>query len=244
MARVAFCQQWSLIKGTFAVNVAPGRVNMRVLLAWMAVESGGSATAPRGAKYNFLQIKETGKGGQTSEGFAIYSNVLEAAAAARKRIDQEPAILRARGRGPDAQMRAIARAWPRGPGQALGTPAESYLASLQEKFKCISPKSILEGGLLGVRDPGGFHEGRQGRVTDALAGTIRTGADPLGALGGWVGDLIRGLGPVLLNFALSTTALALIGFGIWQLVKSSPAAEGAKQAASIAAGAAGGRVPR
>lgn len=244
MSEVYYCQQWSLAKGTFVLEVMKVIPRPHMLLAWLAVESGNDAKAPRGAEHNFLQIKGTGSKGRTSEGFARYRSAREAGRAARRRIKQEPGIMEARKKDRDTLFRAIANAWNDGPGVTVGTPPESYVAALHEKYNCIDSKKVVEGGFVGVQDPGG---GRTGGVAGKAMGATFELAEKL-IPGEHSGDrprlpgfdfagLAGVLWPVLLKTALAGTGLALIGYGIKGLF-SSKAATATKTVAPAAAGAA------
>jgi hypothetical protein len=238
-----FCQQWTSYKNTFAAMLwARTRLNLRVILAWMAVESGGAGDRPNGARFNYLQIKGTGQAG-SSNGFKVYEDQFDAARDAIANIKARPEILRAVGRGPEAQLEAIARAWPRGPGQATRVPVHSYRQALEEKFNCISVDQIND--YFDLTNP----ELRKERQ-EALARMSETfGREPrqsiedriTGALGNAVGALgenVAGaLWPVLLKSSLAATGLALIGYGVVRLAGSGKPAEHVKQAVPVVAAA-------
>lgn len=237
MARVAYCQQWDVQKGTFVAHVMRVLPRPHVILAWIAVESGGSALSPRGADFNFLQIKDKGSKGQTDEGFAIYANATEAAKAARRRIRNEPGIMRARKKSVDELLRAIANAWNDASGITVGKVPEGYYNALKEKYDCIKSEDIIAGGFLGIR--AGF--GDEGKVNvdtpDEVRAALEFAKDPADKIGGWVGDLLEGLWPILLKTALAGTGLALIVYGVKGLFGST-AAESTAKVAPVAAGTA------
>jgi hypothetical protein len=72
------------------------------------------------------------------------------------------------------------------------------------------------------------------------AGEIFEGAGDVAgsAITGWVDDLRKAMIPVLLNGALATTGLALMGYGVAKLAGSGKAGEAVKKGAPIAAGTA------
>lgn len=246
-----FCQQWDINKGTFVVDLMTRTgLHPRILLAWVAVESGGDPIAPRGARYNYLQIKERGDLGQTREGFAIYSSPNVAAKAAARRIKNEPGILKSIGHGSDAVMRAIAKAWDDGPGVARGPVPQGYLNTFKAKFNCITHKSVVEGHFLGIRAGFGdeqLHDPnlteRLGRVTKKMkedgpiAAAVQLGKEATGATvdkvfsSDWAEDAVK----VLLTGALAGTGLALFGYGLVKAFGSTGAGETAKHVASPAA---------
>lgn len=260
-----YCQQWTLQRGTFAAWVsARSGVHPRIVLAWMAVESGGDPIAPRGARHNYLQIKERGDAGQTAEGFAIYSTPLAAANAAVRRIKAEKNIGRAIGKGAPTVMHAIADTWDDGPGVTVGGTNQSYYNRLKAKFDCISKQDVIDGGFVGIRAGIGDEQltdreltERLGNVAESMkkdgplsaagqlakeaagaAGEKAAGSRLADALGGFADDLW----PVLLKSAMAATGLALIGFG---LVKATGAGAKAREAATkatpVAAGVASAR---
>ncbi len=258
MSRIAYCQQWSVEKGTFVLEVMKVIPRPHMLLAWIAVESGGSALSPGGADFNFLQIKGRGSRGQTASGFAIYRDAREAGKAARRRIRNEPGIMRARTKDRDALFTAIANAWNDGPGVTVGAAPQSYVAALHEKYNCISSKDVVAGGFLGVRVTagggegtgpgaeriasivrGGAEEGPLGALSAAAGAAIGAGADLVGDKLGWSEKLAQALWPVLLKLALAGTGLALITYGVKGLFGST-AATTTEKVAPVAAGVAGG----
>jgi hypothetical protein len=231
---VRFCQQWTPSKALFAGLVWAGTfeagapLHPRILLAWMAKESGGAT----GEVYNnYLQIKGVGDRGSTSDGFAKYSSEMKAAAAAIHRIKQEEVILKQVGNGPENVMRAITRTWDDGPGVTVGKPNEKYLRDLKQKFDCIDRAEAV-----------GMIEESEGQRYDAIIETLGLGgtgfspADGMAAAIGYVGDAInnavRGLWPLLLKGAGVSLGLGLIGLAVASLARSSTAGEHAKQAAS------------
>lgn len=232
----SFCQQWSPAKTEFAWALwARERINMRVLLAWMAVESGGARQAAS-VGYNFLQVFS----GDQARRFNTNHDAYRATVFA---IRERPEILHARGRGPAAQMDAITRAWARGPGNAAtvhelkNNPGlKGYRQRLQDRFDCIDPTLIQFV----------FHVGtdEQKRSRDIANRATSEELNPVEKAGQFISDAISGIAddiwPVLLKAALATTGLALIGYGVKQLVGSNSAAEHTQQATSTAGAVAGG----
>lgn len=233
MAETKYCQQWTTDRGTFALLVSQKTgIHPRIMLAWMAVESGGDPIAPRGAKHNYLMIKEPGfNGARTSEGFAIYRTALGAARAAARRIQKEPGIRKALGKGPDVVMKAIARTWDDGPGVTTGPVPTGYYNRLKERFNCIDKEDVKVGGFLGVN----VFESGPGDGAGAIRAVGNVAGNLLPDIPGWVSGLLAGLWPVLLKTAVAGTGLALIGYGVSNLAKSGSAGEHVTKAAPVAA---------
>lgn len=232
---VKYCQQWTVEKGAFVATVwALTRLNLRVLLAWMARESGGEQNHPNGAAFNFLQIKGEDHYGGSVNGFKAYRNVYDAARDAANNIKARQVIANSAGKGPAAQMDAIARAWPHGPGQAAAKPQQPYRSVLQRRFDCIDPKEIRQEW----ENAGGYDKGLA--IGNRLSDLGQPGIlDKVGAaLDERTSALIDAAWPILLKTALAGTGLALIGYGIVKATGSGSAAETVKQVAPTAAGTA------
>ena len=240
MAETRFCQQWNLDKGTFVLwTSAKTKIHPRIVLAWIAVESGGE---PQLRGHNYLQIKGEGDMGRDSRGFAVYSSPLEAAKRAALRINQEPGIRQSIGKGPERVMKAIAETWDDGPGVTRPGEIDGYFDRLKSKFYCIDKRQVKEGGFLGVMDPGGQTGAEDPAPNNALGtigNTVKEIADtPLEWIEAGVAKFLDELWPVLLKTALAGTGLALIGYGIVKATGSGTAAEHVKSGANPAAAAA------
>lgn len=231
-------QQWTDAKARFAWTIAQATpINNRVILAWMAVESGGATDHPAGARYNYLQLM--GEGGELMS----FPSPLVAAVATLNAIRARDSIIRsARGaKSVPAQMKAIAQTWRWGsdnPQTIEGNPkAREYLANLRQKAAAISDEELREFNL----------RRRASRGLEAVAGLDvshdLTAAANLPAYAAdkaaeiatkWVRDLLEGAWPVLLQAALATTGLALMGYGLKKMAGAG-AAEHATQAAPVTA---------
>lgn len=219
-------QKWTFMKNQFLLMLwAKTRLNLRVLVAWMAVESGGSGNKPSGADFNFLQVKGTGQAG-TSNGFKKYRNVYDAARDAIANIKARPEIGASVGKGPIAQMRAISRAWARGAGNAAALDEVSgYYNKMLDAYHRVDEKALREGWQLD--DP----ERIQAQIAAGKSAADTYGRPPkpgiadqvTGAITGAFGNIAEALWPVLLKTALAGTGLALIGYGLKGLFGSSTA---------------------
>lgn len=235
-----FCQQWSPDKGTFvAMTSTRSGIHPRIMLAWVAVETGGLRTAPG---HNYLQIKGTGDRGSRG-GFAMYSSARKAAKAAAGRIRQEPGIGAAIGKGPMTLMKAIANAWNDGPGVTVGSVPQEYYSALVQKFQCIERDEVKKSGFLGIAI-GAKGEDDALLEWDELSDVgeaAQEGAERVrDAAFGWVGDLLEGVWPVLLKGALASTGLALIAYGVVKTTGSSGAGSHTKEAVGTSASVAQG----
>lgn len=227
-----YCQLWTKERTLFAWGVATrARIRPRVVLAWMAVESGGDPVAPQGARFNFLQIKGTGSEGSTPGGFAIYGSVNEAVTATVARIRSEPGLKNTRGKSAEQVMRTIASTWDDGPGVSRWDGDEAgYLARLRKSYQCIPDGSVREL----AKEIASYPDTVIGEVGDAGVDI----SDPVDRVAHMISEALKGVmkeaWPLLLKGAVASFGLALVGYGVAQLAGSGRAAEHVKQATSTA----------